>query len=352
MATVGLGPAANGWSTGSKQIFGEDAFNTPTCFSAPTFPIGRYPFAGYGSNNNINGFPPLHFLNPANCLVSGTVSAPFFLSMTNYLPLSVGLPPANNNLYTNILTGSLGFNLYYSTTGTYIFGVQDSGTSSAFVTIETNNIFLAYTYPSLHHIIVTYQPVVSDIGSTNIDQRMAIYVNGILQPTSLTSATFPVTQANVAATNGAGSYSVGIGGTTYILPSKVIENYGNINVTQRVAWQIFSAAQRYLPPNAFIAGSPVIAIPTFSLPAFEPPLAPVNNLITIMGNNFTGTTSVLFNGVSASFTIYSNTIIEATIPAGATTGVITVINASGTAVTINQIIVAPVWAAQVTSNMF
>lgn len=44
----------------------------------------------------------------------------------------------------------------------------------------------------------------------------------------------------------------------------------------------------------------------------------------ILGQGFTGTTSVTLNGVPANFTVVSDTFIEATIPPGATTGYVTV----------------------------
>jgi uncharacterized repeat protein (TIGR03803 family) len=50
----------------------------------------------------------------------------------------------------------------------------------------------------------------------------------------------------------------------------------------------------------------------------------------ILGQGFTGTTSVSFNGISASFTFVSDTFIKATVPAGATTGYVTVTTPSGT----------------------
>ncbi|HET6464145.1 MAG TPA: hypothetical protein VFH55_00870 [Nitrospiria bacterium] len=43
-------------------------------------------------------------------------------------------------------------------------------------------------------------------------------------------------------------------------------------------------------------------------------------LVTIVGKNFLGATSVLFNGSSAKFTMVSNYVIHATVPVGATTG--------------------------------
>jgi uncharacterized repeat protein (TIGR03803 family) len=50
----------------------------------------------------------------------------------------------------------------------------------------------------------------------------------------------------------------------------------------------------------------------------------------ILGQQLTGTTSVSFNGTSASFTVISDTFIKATVPAGAKTGYVTVTTPSGT----------------------
>ncbi len=46
--------------------------------------------------------------------------------------------------------------------------------------------------------------------------------------------------------------------------------------------------------------------------------------VTIGGTNFTGATNVRFNGVQAAFTIVNDTTINATVPAGATSGPVTV----------------------------
>jgi len=49
----------------------------------------------------------------------------------------------------------------------------------------------------------------------------------------------------------------------------------------------------------------------------------------ILGQSFIGTSAVLFGGIPASFTVRSDTLIEATVPPGATTGFVTVTTPSG-----------------------
>lgn len=50
----------------------------------------------------------------------------------------------------------------------------------------------------------------------------------------------------------------------------------------------------------------------------------------ILGQGFEGTTGVAFNGTPATFTVVSDTLIQATVPAGATTGFVTVNTPSST----------------------
>jgi hypothetical protein len=72
-----------------------------------------------------------------------------------------------------------------------------------------------------------------------------------------------------------------------------------------------------------------LAPPTVS--GFNPASGFVGTGVTIDGTNFTGATAVRSNGISASFTVNSNTSITATVPNGATTGPISVQTPIGTA---------------------
>jgi hypothetical protein len=71
------------------------------------------------------------------------------------------------------------------------------------------------------------------------------------------------------------------------------------------------------------------AAPTIT--SFAPTAGPVGTSVTITGTNLTGATSVKFNGVSATITSNTATQIVTKVPAGATTGKITVTTAGGTA---------------------
>jgi IPT/TIG domain-containing protein/flagellar hook capping protein FlgD len=72
----------------------------------------------------------------------------------------------------------------------------------------------------------------------------------------------------------------------------------------------------------------VIGPPTIS--SFAPASGPVGTVVTVNGLSFTTASAVKFNGTSAAFTIESNTRLRATVPAGASSGAISVTNPAGT----------------------
>ena len=62
---------------------------------------------------------------------------------------------------------------------------------------------------------------------------------------------------------------------------------------------------------------------------FSPRSGPVGTSVTIDGNHFTGATSVTFNGRGAQFSVVNDDRITATVPSGATTGLIRVTTPAG-----------------------
>jgi uncharacterized repeat protein (TIGR03803 family) len=69
--------------------------------------------------------------------------------------------------------------------------------------------------------------------------------------------------------------------------------------------------------------------------------AKVGKTIEILGQGFTGTTAVSFNGVSAPFTNVSDTYLTATVPAGALTGTVTVTTFTNTMKSNRAFLVTP-----------
>jgi hypothetical protein len=81
---------------------------------------------------------------------------------------------------------------------------------------------------------------------------------------------------------------------------------------------------------------------TVTLPPLIFSFAPVRGVagteITITGNFFDGATNVSFNGIPATFVLDSNTQLRAKVPAGATTGLISITNSAGTGVSLANFI--------------
>ncbi len=83
----------------------------------------------------------------------------------------------------------------------------------------------------------------------------------------------------------------------------------------------------------------VLAGPGPFVSEFLPRYGVPGNTVTIFGGNFSGATSVRFNGQPASFSRVADTQITATIPAGATTGPITVATGKGAATSLDNFLV-------------
>jgi hypothetical protein len=82
-----------------------------------------------------------------------------------------------------------------------------------------------------------------------------------------------------------------------------------------------------------------LAPPKPSIATITPTNGSTNSVVILSGGHFVGTSSVKFNGVAAMFQVLNVDSIRATVPAGATNGLISVTNAGGTTVSTQTFIV-------------
>ena len=85
------------------------------------------------------------------------------------------------------------------------------------------------------------------------------------------------------------------------------------------------------PAGTGTSASSFTVYPPPTISGFTPGAGAVGTAVTLNGSGFTGTTSVTFNGVAATFTVVNDTQINTTVPSGATTGLITVTAPGGNA---------------------
>ncbi len=77
-----------------------------------------------------------------------------------------------------------------------------------------------------------------------------------------------------------------------------------------------------------ITGEAVTCTPTTSVSSISPTTGPVGTIVTINGSGFLTATDVHFGALASSFTIISDSQIQATVPANATTGDVVIYDAS------------------------
>ncbi|EAZ96655.1 Outer membrane autotransporter barrel [Flavobacteria bacterium BAL38] len=78
-----------------------------------------------------------------------------------------------------------------------------------------------------------------------------------------------------------------------------------------------------------ITGEAITCTPTTSVSSITPTSGPIGTIVTINGSGFATATSVHFGIYSAAFTVVSGSLIQATVPANATTGNIVIQDAGG-----------------------
>jgi hypothetical protein len=82
-------------------------------------------------------------------------------------------------------------------------------------------------------------------------------------------------------------------------------------------------------------------VPSPGVSSFSPASGPIGTSVDVRGANFTGATTVEFNGTQASFTVDSDSELHATVPSGATDGPITVTTPAGSGTSHSSFTVSP-----------
>lgn len=182
--------------------------------------------------------------------------------------------------------------------------------------------------------LATITPVSSSALDVRFNQAM-LPSGGVFSPANYilsgagqgTAAGNPDTVSLIASTNG----------PVY----RLIWHSGSMNGATATLAAANALNSRAIPLSS---GSSVGFVNSFAPPAvtsFSPASAKTGASVVIQGTNFTSATSVLFNSVSAAFTVNNNNQITATVPVLATTGPLVVWTPAGSATTVSNFAVIP-----------
>ncbi|MCS3801553.1 beta strand repeat-containing protein [Niastella sp. OAS944] len=168
-------------------------------------------------------------------------------------------------------------------------------------------------------------------GGTSTPGPQYIYVRPIpyidsINPTSGTAGTV----VTIKGFNFTGTKAVSFGGTAAvyytILGDTIIRAVVGLGSTGQVRVEN-STAGKLFGNFTYIAATPVPSIRSFT-----PANGTTGTIVTIKGNYFTGATAVAIGGIAASsFTVVSDTVINAVVAAGTSSGALSVTTAGGTA---------------------
>ena len=171
--------------------------------------------------------------------------------------------------------------------------------------------------------------------------------------TSATSFTLPApTVTSFTPANGPAGTSVTITGTDFLGATAVTFNGSAASFTVNTATQITATVPSGATTGTIsvtTAGGTGTSAASFTVPgpiinSFTPAGGPVGTSVTITGTDFSGVTSLAFNGTAASFTVNTSTQITATVPSGATPGPISVTGLTGSGASTTDFVVIRVSA--------
>jgi hypothetical protein len=250
-------------------------------------------------------------------------------SIFTVAPRVTSFSPAIGNVGNSIQINGANFNTIASQT-TVRFG----GVAAITVNVTAPNLLFA-TVPSG---AVTGPITVSTTAGTNTTTTNFV-VSGTAVITGFTPAIGPT-----------GSVVV-IDGGDFTSATAVKFNGVNASFSATAASQIHATVPTTATTGPISVTTPNGTVTTSSnfvvsglapvVTGFSPFGGKAGDPVVLTGINFTTATNVSFNGTNAAFAVTSDTQISATVPAGATTGPIRVINPGGTNATGSNFIIGP-----------
>jgi uncharacterized delta-60 repeat protein len=147
---------------------------------------------------------------------------------------------------------------------------------------------------------------------------------------------------------GSGALTLTVNGANFVRGAVVSLNGANLTTSYSSATQLTAAVPAAATTTAGsypvrVANSPVsgstsaaatftVTVPVPTIASFTPANGPTGTAVTVTGTNLTGATAVTLNGAAVpGFVVASATTLIFTVPAGATSGLITVTTPGGTA---------------------
>ena len=166
--------------------------------------------------------------------------------------------------------------------------------------------------------------VFTDASATFITAGTAPFT-GSFKPIATTATTCTTTTITTFTAIGAGA--INPNGTWNLI---AIDN-ANLDLGTINNWSISIPSSTNAPCFGTGNSIAVTVTPAPAITTFSPSTGSSGQTVAINGSGFTGASAVNFNGISATFSVINDGLINATIPAGSTTGLISVVTPCGTA---------------------
>ena len=292
------------------------------------------------TNATFNGKAGLNFAAQSDTLIrvdapSGVTSGPLtvnsplgtFTTSSNFFvpPVISSFAPGFGRAGTNVVISGTNFlgatNVTFNLKPAASFSVVNNNTISATVPAGATTGTVRVTAPAgsaFSGSNFVLLPTIFGFSPTSGPAGTSVVITGA----NLNVGTTAVKFNGVAA---AAPTGVSFGQLTAVVPSGTVT--GPISVT--------TGEGGYTNANFFYLPA--------SITTFTPTNGPIGTRVTVTGQNFTGATAVTFNGTAASsFTVSNNSTLGATLPAGVTTGPVSVTTPAGTVSSARLFYVAPI----------